>query len=365
MKILFFIESLRSGGKERRLVELIKGLSRNPVIEMEIVLTKEDIHYTDILSTNINIHYTIRKEGLKKDPRIFYKFYKVANKVKPDIIHVWGNLVAIYAIPAKFFLRIPMVNSQIADAPENVGNSILSHRLSFPFSDKILGNSYAGLEAYNSPERKSSVIYNGFDFNRVSKVEDTNTIRKKFNITTKLVVGMVASFADNKDYTSYIKAANSILKNNKEVTFLCIGAGDDTEYKKMVASKNKENILFLGKQSNVENIMNICDIGVLSTYTEGISNALLEFAALGKPVVTNFGGGNIELVRQGETGYLVNQKSPDKLAEKIELLLYDEDKRMEFGRKGKEMVAQQFSIEKMISNFTEVYLKLLIDKRNG
>ena len=364
MKILFFIESLRSGGKERRLVELIKGLSKNPDIKMEIVLTKKDIHYTDVLATNIKIHYTIRKEGLKKDPRIFYAFYKVVRKAKPDIIHVWGNLVAIYAIPTKIFLRIPMVNSQIADAPENVGNSILSHRLSFPFSDKILSNSYAGIVAYNAPEKKSDVIYNGFDFTRVDNVENENIIRSKFSITTKLVVGMVASFSEMKDYTSYIQAANKILKKTtSEVTFLCIGDGDDKQYKEMVSIENKDKILFLGKQSNVEHIMNICDVGVLSTYTEGISNALLEFAALGKPVVTNFGGGNIELVDQGKTGYLVNQKSPEKLAEKIEILLTDKKKRMEFGRRAKEKVIQQFSIEKMIYSFTEIYSKLVENRK--
>ncbi len=363
MKILFFIESLRSGGKERRLVELIKGLAKNPDIEMEIVLTKEEIHYTDVLATNIKIHYTVRKKGLKKDPRIFYKFYKVAKKVKPDVIHVWGNLVAIYAIPAKVLLRIPMVNSQIADAPENIGNSILSHRLSFPFSDKILANSYAGLRAYSAPEKKSSVIYNGFDFTRVSNIENKSSIRNNFNITTKLVVGMVASFSDMKDYTSYIQAANKILKNTKEVTFLCIGSGDDSVYQQMVAIENIGRVLFLGKQNNVENIMNICDIGVLSTYTEGISNALLEFAALGKPVVTTFGGGNIELVDHEETGYLVNQKSPEKLAEKIEILLKDKKKRVEFGGKAKEKVFQQFSIENMISDFTNTYIKVIKENR--
>lgn len=358
MKILFFIESLRPGGKERRLVELIKGLSLNPSIEMEIVLTKDEIHYEDILSTQVRINYTIRK-GLKKDPRIFYKFYKIAKRFKPDIIHVWGNLVAIYAIPAKVLLRVPMINNQIANAPSKVSNSILSHKLSFPFSDMILANSFAGIKAYNAPESKSRVIYNGFNFSRINNLNDIESIRKKFNITTKLIVGMVASFSDMKDYESYIKAANIILSNNKDVTFLCIGAGDDSHYKQMVKSENKNKVFFLGRQNNVENIMNICDIGVLSTYTEGISNALLEFAALGRPVVTTFGGGNVELVKQGETGYLVNQKSPNDLAEKIEILLNDEKKRMEFGIKGKERVTQQFSIENMITNFTEVYTELI------
>lgn len=360
MKILFFIESLRSGGKERRLVELIKGLSSNLKIETAIVLTKDNIHYKEVLSTNIKIYYSIRKKGLKKDPTIFYKFYKIAKVFKPDIIHVWGNLVAIYAIPTKVLLRIPMINNQISGAPSEVRNSILNHRLSFPFSDLIIANSYAGLKAYQAPKKKSSVIYNGFDFGRINQLENKNRIREKFNIKTTFVVGMVASFSEKKDYSSYIKAANIILNENKSVTFLCIGSGDNSAYKEMVSQQHKENILFLGKQNNVENIMNICDIGVLSTYTEGISNALLEFAAMGKPVVTNFGGGNIELVKQGETGYLVQQRSPYELAESILVLINDEKKRKRFGANAKSKVTQQFPIDGMVLSFKNIYAKLVV-----
>ena len=76
MKILFYIESLGFGGKERRLVELIKALSKNKTYQMEIVLTRKRVHYEDIFSTNVKITYLERK-SIKKDPTIFYKFYKI------------------------------------------------------------------------------------------------------------------------------------------------------------------------------------------------------------------------------------------------------------------------------------------------
>ncbi len=356
MKILFFIESLHSGGKERRLVELIKGLSLDETISMEIVLTKKGIHYKDIFDVDVKIHYALRKY-LKKDPVIFSKFYKIARKFKPDIIHVWGNLAAIYAIPTKVILNLPIVNNQVADAPLKVSNTILSHKLTFYFSDKIIANSYAGLKAYNAPNIKSQVIYNGFDFNRLTDLKEKADVREKFNIKTTLVVGMVASFSNKKDYLSYILAANKIIESNKDVTFLCIGAGDDLKYKQL--TQDKEKILFLGKQDNVESIMNICNIGVLSTYTEGISNALLEFLALEKPVVTTFGGGNNELVANGENGYLVNQESPDELASKINLLLDSQSLRETFGRSGKKRIEEQFSIQNMVKSFKDIYTELV------
>lgn len=362
MKILFFIESLEAGGKERRLVELIKGLSNTNEIKMELVLTKKDIHYKDIHSTGIKIHFVLRKY-LKKDPSVFFKFYKIANKFKPDIIHVWGNMVAIYAIPTKIFLRIPLINNQITSAPLNVSTSILGHKLPFFFSDKIIANTYAGLKSFSAPKHKSLVIYNGFDFNRINNLKDKNSIIDKFNIQTKFIVGMVASFTDKKDYDTYIKAANIVLMKEKNITFLSIGSGDYSRFEKMVKKENKNKILFLGKQDNVESIMNICDIGVLITnnekHGEGISNALLEFSALSKPLIATLGGGNSEIIENEKSGYLINPKSPDELVYKI-LYLFNNINDLEgFGKRSIEVVLEKFSISKMIEKFRKVYNEVI------
>jgi glycosyltransferase involved in cell wall biosynthesis len=355
MKILFFIESLRSGGKERRLVELIKGLRCHySDVEIELVLTRQDVHYTEIFDTGIKIHYVVRK-GLKKDPRIFFQFYKIVKKIKPDIINVWGNMVAIYAIPSKVLFGIPMINNQITNAPLKVSKGIFSHQLSFIFSDKIISNSYAGLKAYNSPKEKSSVIYNGFDFNRISNLKVKEEVRKIFQIETTYVVGMIASFSSNKDYTSFLNAALLILEKRRDVTFLCVGSGDYSVYNSIVPSKLNNKIKFLGKQNNVESIMNVCDIGVLSTYTEGISNSLLEFMALGKPVIATDGGGTKELVVNHNCGYLITVKSPELLCQKIEVLLENNDEREFFGLNCKKRIKKNFNIEKMVSSFYSIY----------
>jgi len=364
MKILFFIESLNSGGKERRLVELIKGLLNYPSIKFELVITKESIHYKDIFSTGIKIHYLLR-DKLINEPKVFFDFYRITKNYKPDIIHTWANLTTIYSIPTKLLLRIPVINNQITNAPLKVSNSIKGHKLTFRFSDKIISNTYAGLKSYSSPKNKSMVIYNGFDFKRIDNLLNKYYIRKKFNIKTKYIVGMVASFTDKKDYSTYIKAANLILKKEKDITFICIGSGDSSKHKKMVESENKNKILFLGKQNNIESIMNICDIGVLITnnekHGEGISNALLEFSALSKPVVATSGGGNGEIIIHDKTGYLINQKSPKELSDRIHHLLQNKNIRIEFGQLSKNIVEQKFSIDKMISSYKGLYDEFVED----
>lgn len=361
MKILFFIESLRPGGKERRLVELLKGLKQFTYIKAELVLTRKEIHYIDVLDLDIKIHI-IERKFIKKDPRLFFKFYKIARTFKPDVIHVWGNMVAIYALLTKLFLKIYMVNSQITGAPAKPIKGLLGPGLSFHFSDIIISNSMAGLYSYTPPPEKSRVIYNGFDFKRIEKLENLQIVRKHFKLSSKYIVCMVASFTELKDYETYIKAANMVLSKIKDVTFLCVGDGNYSDFKKLVDPENKRNIKFLGKQEKVESIMNVCDIGVLATYTEGISNSIMEFMALGKPVIATDGGGTKELIRDEESGFLIPQKSPEILAEKIKSLLNDETKRYNFGRNGKNRIIEEFSIDKMIESFVRVFKDISILK---
>ena len=355
MRILFIIESLRSGGKERRLIELLKGL-QNYDLNIALILSRDEIHYKEIFELNVSLHILNRQIG-KKETKPFFQIFSIARKFNPDIIHSWSNLMSIYSIPTKLLLRKPLINNQIVDAPKKVTRSFLSHRITFPFSNTIIANSKAGLIAYSAPPKKSTVIYNGFDFNRLNNLKEPNEVRKEINIKTDLVVGMVASFSKLKDYETYIKAANIILNNNNNVTFLCVGSGDKTKYREMVSSSAKDNVIFMDAREDVLSIMNICDIGVLSTFTEGISNALIEFMALRKPVVATDGGGTKELIINGKTGFLVREKSELELSGKIMDLLNQETLRISIGRNGYNRVIKRFNIKTMTNSFLDVYKK--------
>src|ERR1017187_10512345 len=197
MKILFFIDSLTSGGKERRLVELMKVLKLSGNISFELVVMSNDIHYQEIFDLKINIHYLIRKR--KKDLSVFSRFYKICKQYDPDIVHCWDSMTALYSIPACKLLHIKFVNGMIVDSPakQNIFNKTwLRAKLTFPFSDIIIGNSKAGLAAYGAPAGKSSFIYNGFNFERTNNIVNSDITRKQLEVNTDYVIGMVASFSE-------------------------------------------------------------------------------------------------------------------------------------------------------------------------
>lgn len=363
MRILFFINTLSAGGKERRLTELIKGLKANGSIDFELVVMSEDIYYKDLYDLNIRIHKLIRSK--KKDTAIFKKIWQMCKIYRPDIIHCWDSMTAFYLSPICKILKIKLINGMVVGCPteQNIFNPHwLRARLTFPFSDRVVGNSMAGLKAYKAPQEKSIVIYNGFNFSRHNNMIQPERIRKELNINTRYVVGMVASFSINKDYKTFYQAAQIVLSRRNDITFLAIGNRTDSiQSRELINQDLIQNFRLLGIRSEIESIINAIDIGVLATFTEGISNSVLEYMAAGKPVIATSGGGTSEIVLDSETGFLVNASQPDELAGKIELLLNDLALRNRLGARAKLRVETMFSIDRMVNEYISLYKSVMIE----
>lgn len=365
LRILFFIDNLRAGGKERRFTELLKGLKRLSTIEFEIVLMSSDIHYQDILNLNCKIHYVIRKS--KKDLSVFKKFYKICKIYQPDIAQCCDSMTAVYFAPISKLLKIKFVNGMISDAPgkQNILNkSWLRAKITFPFSNIIVGNSQAGIDAYKAPKKKSHVIHNGFDFQRIKNITSSDSIRRELEIDTKFIVGMVASFSDKKDYKTYLTSAQLLLKKRDDIVFLLIGQNTDSPaLKNLIPNEIFNHFRFLGRRTGIESFINAMNICVLATFTEGISNSIMEYMALGKPVVATSGGGTNEIVEDQKTGFLVKVSDAEDMSNRIEWLLTNADKRNQMGKLGQERITDLFSIDRMVLNYVSIYTQIAPQKQ--
>jgi glycosyltransferase involved in cell wall biosynthesis len=365
MRILFFIDVFSRGGKERRLTELMKVLKSVKEHEFELVVMDDNIQYSEVLSLDIKIHYLKRKT--KKDISVFPGLFGICRNFRPDIIHCWDSMTAVYCIPVCKLLGIKIVNGMVTNAPskQDVYRKMMQRaRLTFPLSDIIIGNSMAGLHAYNAPLKKSIVIYNGFNFNRLNNLSGKDEIKIELDIKTEFIAGMVATYSEKKDYGTYFDAAQKILKKRKDITFLAIGQNTDSEIaRSYIKKENFEYFRLTGTKSGIESFINAMDVCILSTFTEGISNSILEYMALGKPVIATNSGGTPEIVKNGETGFLINQSDPDELAEKIELLLNDRNLRESMGENGRKRISKEFSIGAMAENYISAYKNLLDNKQ--
>ncbi len=363
LKILHIINNLNAGGKERQLVELLKVLSVRKDIEQHIVILGKDMHYNLDFIQNNRVHIFIRK---KQDLTIYFQLLKLFKKIRPDIIHSWQTICSVYSLPLAKLLKIKFVHGAIRNA-RPIKNETLLNRITqkilFHFSDKIVSNSFAGLNASVAPSVKSVCIHNGFDFSRLESIEHKEQLKKKFSIKADTIIGMVASFTDKKDYISFIKAAVAVIQKQKNTIFVAVGYGKNFECcKKIVQSEFKDKIIFLGRQNNIESIINIFDIGVLSTNTlihqEGISNSIMEYMALGKPVIATGCGGTSELVKDQKTGFLVESMDSVQLEEKIVYLLQNKKLAEKFGKAGQIRIRNNFSLEEMGNKYLNCYRSL-------
>jgi glycosyltransferase involved in cell wall biosynthesis len=370
MKILFFINGIFLGGKERRLLELMKEIKARQQFQFELVVMHPEINYQEVLQLGIKIHYLIRKR--KNDISIFRRLYKICKKDKIDIIHCWDSMTAVYALPVCKLLKIKLVNGMVVDTP--VKRNILNKhwfraRLTFPFSNIVVGNSKAGLNAYAAPLKKSVCVYNGMDLSRFKNLQNPDCVRHEiFGLSSDslFIVGMVAAFEIRKDYETVIKAAIDLTSRIDNIRFVLVGAGQFlTQMKESVPLHLRDKIIFLGKRANVENIVNAFDVGILITnskvHGEGISNSIIEYMFLGKPVIATRGGGTDEIVFNNKNGYLINPNDPAELVEKIELVMKDEE-RERFGKTGIEMALKKFDLKEMTTNYSRIYENLIQNK---
>jgi glycosyltransferase involved in cell wall biosynthesis len=272
-------------------------------------------------------------------------------------------MCSIYALPTAKSLKIKFINGFLRDVPPKFNfrnKNWLRAKLTFPLSDIIVSNTKSGLLAYKAPLAKGKCIYNGFDFHRIDKIKQNHDIKRKLEIKTKYTVGMVASFTENKDHLTFVKSALEILKKREDISFILVGDGHlSNYYYNLIKDKHETKFRFLGKIHNVEEIINACDIGILTTnvniHGEGISNSLLEFMALRKPVIATRCSGNLELISNGINGYLADPFDPYEIADKILLLIDNKNLYNQIAGQAQYSVRNSFNIETMTSRYIKLY----------
>ena len=361
MKVLFIIESLIRGGKERRLIELLRSFEQsNYKVCFTLILLKDELRYPEIHRLK-NTKLIILKRKRKKSFSTFIKLFKHVKIDRPDIIQSWGGMSSVYVAPIALMLRIPFVNAMITNSYcPRYSKTWIRSRMTFPFSNIILSNSIAGLNAYKVRGNKKVVIHNGFNFDRLNVIENIVDFKNKYGIKTKYVISMVAAFYPRKDYNTFFESAEKIVQKKEDVSF--IAAGEGILFDELYSKYNSDRIIFTGKLNHIETLLHITDIGVLlsnpDAHGEGISNSILETMAFGKPIIASDNGGNNEIIIDKETGFILPSNDVKMLCSKIEYLLNNQYIRMKMGELSKKRIHEYFSTDKLAHEYYKLYKNL-------
>ena len=167
----------------------------------------------------------------------------------------------------------------------------------------------------------------------------------------------IARIMKEKGFEQYCDCARYIRAKYPNTRFHVCGTYDEEEYKPVMAELEKEGILiYHGSVENMKEIYSMISCTIhASYYAEGMSNALLESLACGRPIITTDKPGCRELVRDGINGYLIKQKDSKDLIEKVERFLsLPVEERRKMGLEGRRLVEESFSRDIVIKKYVEV-----------
>jgi glycosyltransferase involved in cell wall biosynthesis len=365
------INCLCKGGRERRVLELIKGLKeKNKDFDIYLISLNDRIEYEYVYDLPIKFEIITKKD---KDISLIFKLRKVIKNFNPDIIHSWDVMSSAYLSAANLFINKIFVNGIIYNAAQNSEWYERDyHKVKFfsAIADITIANSYAGLKAFKASSKKSVCIYNGIDLKRFDNLKPAREVELDILKQPKgdrYIGTMVAAFQERKDYDTLVDGAIKMCSENPKMIFLLIGEGPTKEriMQKVPAELLNTQIFFLGMRNDIESILQITDVGLLITAPcEGLSNSIIEYMTAGLPVIATEGGGTDELVRTGFNGFLIENKNSNQVIEKIEALMESPNLAAEFGANGNKWVRENLDVKKMTDNYIDLY-RSLVNKKGG
>lgn len=207
-------------------------------------------------------------------------------------------------------------------------------------------------------EHRVNVVYNGVDVAGPPPVDQLSAIRADLRLDGyDHVIGAVGSLYSVKGHIHLIKALPEILRACPKTLLLLVGQGElEQALKAEVVKRNLDaHVRFLGFRSDVPALLSLFDVFVLPSLSEGLSMALLEAMAAGKPVVATKVGGNSELVLDGDTGFLIDSESPESISDRVVQVLRDKVRAVSMGDRGCRRVHDKFSFRAMVDRYQNYY----------
>jgi glycosyltransferase involved in cell wall biosynthesis len=167
-----------------------------------------------------------------------------------------------------------------------------------------------------------------------------------------------------KNHPALLRAAATLLQDIQEVEFILVGDGRlRPELEKMAEQLGiTGHVVFLGERPDIRAVLASLDISVLTSTSESMPNAVLEAMAAGLPVVATRVGGTPEVVRQGETGFLVDPDDDTGFVEVLRTLLINKDLRQRFGAAGQRAARSQFGAPAIKKKYEELYAAALFEQ---
>jgi len=375
--VVLVIDDLEYGGAQRQVVELANNMNPDQ-FDVHVCTLSDYVPLGGQLRDSEYRLHIIRKRN-RIDFTVVPRLTRLLKSLKADVVQSYLFSADIASRLAGRLAGTKLVLGSERNANYSPGwKQVLAYQLTRRCVDLTIANSRAGAEfnsrMFGQPACNYRVVYNGVDIDRF-RPRDKNAMRSRLGIPASTpVVGVFASFKPQKDHSMLLHAFRKVLDCRPDARLLLVGGqlhgnmNGTSEYRATMEHligelQMRPNCTFLGNRNDVEQIYPACDVTALSSLYEGTPNALLESMACGVPVVATNVSDNSHIVKQGETGFLVQVGDVEGMAGHMKMLLTSNSANHTMGQKARNWVVERFSIAQLVTSTENVYLEALDRKR--
>lgn len=212
--------------------------------------------------------------------------------------------------------------------------------------------------------KKTTVIYNGIDVDKVSPRKSKQEARAELNLPTdKVILGSLGRLDAAKGYEYLIRALPKVIAAFPDVLVVIAGRGalQVSLQQWAVELGVDKNVLFYGFTSDINTFLESLDIYVQPSLCEALGFGIIEASAMKLPVVASDIGGIPEVVVPGKTGLLASVKDSDSIANHLITLLQNETLRLQMGEAGRQQAVSKFTNTEMATRTFDLYDQILRD----
>ena len=358
-KILFVIPTLDLSGSEKQMTLIAANLPKDRFDISVCALTRGGPYCHLLRQAGVEVN-VIGKRA-KWDPFAFWRLLQLIKKKQPTIVHTWLFAGNCYGRLAAKLAKVPHIigSERCVDKWKHEYQFALDRRFA-KWSDVVVTNSDAVRNFYENAGIESAklrVIPNAFveaeppAKNKIEKLQELGIQ------DDKPVIASIGRLWPQKRIKDIIWATDILRMNGCELRLLIVGDGPRRGALERFSNNLELNgiVHFLGQRSDVRELLEVIDLLVVASEFEGMPNAALEAMAAGKPVVATRIEGMDEVVVDGVTGILVAPQQPFELAKGIRNLLGDPEKCERLGQAGRKRVSEQFTLDRMIDAYQNLY----------
>ena len=356
-RVILFIPSLGMGGAQRQLLSYLKHMDRSRW-DPEVVTMRTLDNFFVAEFESLGIPVTFFQWGRRfEQVGIVWQLITYLRRRPCAVLHSWLHYAVAMGAIAGGLVGVPVIVGSLRS--ERPGRFPWFYPkwqraidvLTGPLQTTVIANSRAVQDDNQRwafyPNDKLVTIYNGIEFNGFPFLDDGEKAQLKMNLGLPphdCVVGIVGRLFPEKDHTTFLAAAERVLQTMGKAVFLIVGDGSLRSWLEAEIKRRgmAGRVLVLGERRDAKQIMQILDVLVLTSVTEGLPNVLLEGAVSGVATVTTAAGGAAEVVIDGETGYVVPCGDWEKVGDRIVALLQDPLLRKRFGEAAKRRMSACF-----------------------